>query len=201
MNGTDVLGKKPNGFLFGDADVEVKEVTYKVEDFTNLTEYFESQGWEWEITGFGSMISSPEYVGKFYFVPRSKDTKTTIPQEGLQRLKAVEDLGVSVQGLVIGHEVVKRQGGQIIDWLEVQQLVRIAARKMELRARCAATTTAKALPKIMGAILVGAGLLVGLALTALPALLLIDPKLIVILNDEHQTRVTIFKWDTEYSTS
>lgn len=196
MTETNVEGQKPNGYLFGEAEVVMKEVTsfIKVEDFTNLTEYFDNQGWDWEIAGFGSMISSPEYVGKFYYVPRSKDTKTIIPHEGLQRLKAVEELGISVQGIIIGHEVVKRQGGQIVDWLEVQQRARIAANKMKVRARCAAKATAKALPVILGALLAGVVMLTGYALLGL---MTIDPKLIIILSDEYQTRVTIFKWDIQ----
>ena len=150
---------------------QVKPLT-KSSDMATLSALFESRGWEMRIVRFGKMITEPKYDGDYYYLPMSMD-KSIIPQEGLQRLKAVEEMGIEIQGIVIGHEVKKSEKKQVIDidWLE-----------LGTRMKNSASTIAKG----VGSVLTFA--------VAIPAALLADPMLIIVLNDEAQTNVEIFWW-------
>ena len=151
------------------------------DDLEIIKSYFDDRGWDWDVAGFG-MITSPFYDGKYYYLPEHLD-KTIIPQEGLQRLKAVKELGIEIQGVIIGHEVKKPAKKRVvdIDWTELGQQVRGVAK-----------TTAMVTGAVVGGI--GSVLLSGVATTAESVFDLVDPMLIIVLNDSANTNVEIYWW-------
>jgi hypothetical protein len=163
------------------------------DDLEILKSYFEDRGWNGDISGFGT-ISSPEYDGKYYYLPDWLD-KTIIPEEGLRRLKAVEELGIEFQGVIIGHEVKKPKFGNIVevDWFELDR----RARETAVKTKEAAVKSAKTTLKVLGGLMVGLAYLTGgilsLAVAVVPALLA-DPMLIIVLNDSENTNVEIYWW-------
>lgn len=179
--------------LFPEIEIlERKEVQpTKVSDMAALTALFESQGWGWDIVGFGSMITAPEYTEGIYYLPKSMD-KSIIPQEGLQRLKAVEEMGIRIQGVIVGHETKEPVKGKVFnfDWMELQQRA-ISAKEKTI---VATKTTAK----VAGGVLLGAaglaGLILGATVSIIPSLL-VDPMIIIVLDDEATTWIEIFFWE------
>lgn len=157
----------------------------KANDLAILIEHFDKQGWNWDIARFGKMITSPVYDGKYYYFPDWLD-KTNIPQEGLQRLNALEELGIEVQGVIIGHEVKKPEKNRAIeiDWMELGQ-----------RAKNVAKTSTLVTAGVVGTVV--GGLLIGLATLLAMPITFLDPMIIVVLNDEANTNVEIYYWDTK----
>ena len=152
--------------LFGQVEVKTE---VKTSDMATISALFESQGWELRYAGTNPMLTAPVYEGKHYYLPDWLDN-TIIPQEGLQRLKAIEEMGIEYQ-VVIGHEVKKPEKKRVIDvdWLE-----------LGTRMRNSVSTIARG----VGSVLTFA--------VALPAVLLVDPMLIIVLEDN--TNVEIFWW-------
>ena len=159
--------------------VEVKTET-KTSDVATISALFESHGWELRYAGTNPMLTEPVYEGKHFYLPDWLDP-TIIPQEGLQRLKAIEEMGIEIQGVIIGHEVKKPEENRVIDvdWTELGQ-----------RARKTAKTTAAVTGAILGGI--ASALLVGFASTAESVFETVDPMLIIVLEDN--TNLEIFWW-------
>ncbi len=153
---------------------ELFGVDTKPSDFATATALFESRGWEPRLSGFG-ILTAPLYTGRYYYLSRSMDTKTIIPQEGLDRLEALDELGIQYQQMIIGHEVKKPEKGKIVevDWLELGQ-----------RAKESALTATR----IVG------GAMVGMANLLASSVLLLDPRLSIVLNDHDNPWFEVYKW-------
>lgn len=164
----------------------VDVVPVKVDYVARLIDHFKSEGWESRLAGFGPMLTSPLYTGRYYYFPRSMDTKTIIPSKGLQRLRKAfeilnwewqDELGIQAHDVIIGHQVKKPKEKRLveIDWAEINQR---------------AAKTAKTAGVVLGAAGAMAASVAGLALSAL----LVDPLLIVICPDESMTWIQVYKW-------
>lgn len=160
-----------------DAKVGVDAVTgLHVDSVATLVAHFKHRGWKPEILGVGPMITSPVFLRSWYMLPRAYDN-SVIPQEGLQRLNYAKKLGLNIQGEIIAHEIVKREGNKIVqvDWLEAG-----------IQLKKAASTAGEAIStagEVLGSLIIGA--------VALPTVLLIDPVLILVVDN---VRIEIFSW-------
>lgn len=161
--------------LFDVKDIKVapaKVIKPEVSDFEMLKSYFKSRNWECRDAGNVGMIESIVYEGDQFYLPREMD-ETIIPQEGLQRLNTLDELGINVKGVVIGHDIPKEKEHW---WNEerTDQAIMVAG------------AVGAAFVAIVGALI---GVCVYVIFSALCAG---DPMLIVVLEDD--TWVEIYWW-------
>jgi hypothetical protein len=165
--------------------MEVKVVqSHQVSDLEKLISLFERNEWEYQIAGFGKMITSPVNAYDWLFLPDYMDD-STIPQEGLDRLKAIEGLGINIQGMIIGHECipVKEKRKPWITW-DDEKTNKVL--KWVAYALLAAAAVAL-IPVVLTVVCIGAALYVGVG----------DPSIIIVLDDADNTWVEVFFWFEE----
>lgn len=157
---------------------ELFGVDTKPSDFATATALFESRGWETRLAGFG-ILTSPLYRQGYYWVTEKKGGKTIIHQEGLDRLEALDGIGIEYQQMIIAHQVLKPKPSTAVhvDWVEVGE-----------RVKNTTITTGKIVGTVLG------GLAVGLGTLLISSVTMIDPRLCVVLNDPDNPWFEVFKW-------
>ena len=161
-----------------DARVGVDAVTkLHVDSVATLVAHFNYRGWDFEILGVGSMITSPVFLRRWRVLPMWMDPKTIIPEEGLLRLNYLKELGLNIQGEIIAHEILKPKKENMVhvDWYEVGIRLKEGTEN--------AGDVLRATGKVLGGAAIG--------MLALPALLLADPILILVVDN---VRIGIYAW-------
>jgi len=127
------------------------------------------------------VIEKPVLKPDWVYYPIEADS-TTIPKEGLQRLEAVK-AKVCIKQVIIGHELVEAP---------------VAKPKPEIKIPdvpwrgIATVAVGLAVAGIVGALVVASIPVVAVASAA--TLVMADPSLIIVLDDQDETWIAIYEW-------
>jgi hypothetical protein len=136
-------------------------------------EMADEEHWDFRVLGTEGMLDDPLYRDEWWFIPL--DSEMIIPQRALKRVEAIQNLGIRTQGLIVAHEAPlllnEPQKPKLViqhDELE-QMIVQFANFVMEVA-------------RIFGLIV----------LFSLSSIVMLDPALIVVLEDG--TWVEVMRW-------
>jgi len=140
--------------------------------------------WGFRVVGSGGMIDNPVYQEGWWFFPLKED-KSIIPTKAFQRVEEVRSKN-HIQGLIVAHDFPKLLPAPL------PQTKPITIEKPEKEIDFDKDKAVATLGAVVGAVLVGLATLVGIVLITGIQLILIDPSLIVVLEDG--TWVSVYSW-------
>jgi hypothetical protein len=130
--------------------------------------------WGFRVLEGKGMFQTPTYKDEWWFIPVEDDS--TIPRDGLNRIRILKSNGVGIREIVIAHEAplllpAPKPEKKPINFAEI------------------ATVTGK----LLMAMVYVAGLTVALMGYVISTALMIDPALIIVL-EEDGTRIEVMRW-------
>ncbi len=143
--------------------------------------------WPMQVLGKAPMLKQPVRVQDWLLVPSTMDS-TTIPDQAIQRIKALYEAGIRPQGFVTVHEApLQLPSPTPIEKPEVdkQLLKKIGGAVLGLGAITGSLVAAVGVAIVGGLIILPAGLLA--------AAVIIDPILVAVMPDD--SWVQIDRWD------
>lgn len=139
--------------------------------------------WFFEVMDEKGVLEKPILKPKFHYIPRKVDN-TTIPPEGLKRLAAVTQQ-FSILQVIIGHEIEekKEERSSLDNTAPMKKIPSLEVPAFVKDIPWAEIAT------------VGVGIAGGILLGVMQVVLMIDPKLIVVLDNEEKTWVCLYSWE------
>jgi hypothetical protein len=130
--------------------------------------------WWFRVIGTGSMISSPKYQDGWWLVPINED-KTIIPKNALQRVEKLKQDGIRIQGVIVAHEAPKLLCAPAKEpfKIDTEAISKTVGEVAAVLARILAT-------------------MFGILFYMMAAGILVDPALIVVLEDG--TNLEVMSW-------
>jgi hypothetical protein len=114
----------------------------------------------------------------------NSDAECTMPQEVLRRLKILKENGIKIEHILIAHERAKIEPPRI----QIPQKVVHAISN-------ALPTLASIVIGLVTVLATIVSVIVGLFVTIIVAVAMVDPVVIVVLNDEQKTWLEVAKWE------
>jgi len=145
--------------------------------------------WPMQVLGKAPMLTQPMRVQDWLLVPSTMDS-TSLPDQAIQRIKALYEAGIRPQGFVMVHEAplqLKAPTIQEKPKVDKQMLKKIGGAALGLGALTGSMVAAVGIAIIGGLLILPAGLLA--------AAVIIDPILVAVMPDN--SWVEIDRWDIQ----
>lgn len=161
--------------------------------------------WGVRIIGEGDMLTSHVHEDDWLYIPLEQD-HSIIPKRALDRLRAIKAAGIRTQGAIVAHEAPRllappKQDSKIagIDKKKIKRalltgtVLAVAGGGVMV----AFVTIVVSIVAVLFAAMAAVGVLMGFAFMLVSVGCLIDPCLIVCLDDEYGTRIELMRWISE----
>ena len=145
--------------------------------------------WPMQVLGKAPMLKIPVRIQDWLLVPSTMDS-TPLPDQAIQRIKALYEAGIRPQGFVMVHEAplqLKAPAIQEKQKVDKQMLKKIGGAALGLGAITGSLVAAVGIAIIGGLLILPAGLLA--------AAVIIDPILVAVMPDD--SWVEIDRWDIQ----
>ena len=145
--------------------------------------------WPTQVLGKAPMLKEPMRIHNWLLVPSTMDS-TALPDQAIQRIKALYEAGIRPQGFVMVHEAplqLKAPAIQAKPKVDKQLLKKIGGAALGLGIVTGSLIAAVGIAIIGGLLILPAGLLA--------AVVLVDPILVAVMPDD--SWVEIDRWDIQ----
>ena len=145
--------------------------------------------WPIQVLGKAPMLNQPMRIQDWLLVPSTMDS-TSLPDQAIQRIKALYEAGIRPQGFVMVHEAplqLKAPTIQEKSKVDKQMLKKIGGAAVGLAAITGSLVVAVGVAIVGGLLILPAGLLA--------AAVIIDPILVAVMPDD--SWVEIDRWDVK----
>ncbi len=149
----------------------------------------EENRWPIQVLGKAPMLKQPIRIQDWLLVPSTMDS-TSLPDQAIQRIKALYEAGIRPQGFVMVHEAplqLKAPTSPEKPKVDKQMLKKIGGAALGLGALTGSMVAAVGIAIIGGLLILPAGLLA--------AAVIIDPILVAVMPDD--SWVEIDRWDIQ----